>query len=589
MADYRPRSTSQTSNSSRTSLLPQPVDINNADIRFGTSHSSSARASPHRLCMKCGQDAHSNAKHDVDRHEISLGKVVPPSKKKERLVSLDAVRGLTVCFMILVDNLGSWHPRINHSPWDQVTLADFVMPFFLFMVGCSMSLSFKKYNKHLWKKILTRTAKLFVLGLLTQGGSFPELNNTGYDLDTIRIPGILQRIAFAYGIVGLIAYFIPKLSVAPEGRDPGYFRVFRALGLQWAAALFFFVLYLILMFGITVPSYNYNLSFTELGKDYTQEMTVECGVRGDLTPMCSTTRYIDTMLLTPKHAYRNGAFRRVAACSSCSPAACPKPFACPVGVTHCPSPLFANRTFCVNNPDACAANWCGSQLDPEGTLATLNTVTTTFIGMHFGTVIHLFPKHIDRLKQWIPMSLTMLTVGLIIHTQWPANKQLWTPAYVFIMGGGNGILLAIFYVLLDYKVWQPKAVKVATQSLRPFVWVGMNTIFIYLFSPSGDLWERLVSNVYWKSPDNNLIKATYRGVFCGGEYHLGNGTVIDSSECSGLTGMMNDCNWFESYCGSGIFANAPQASAMTLWIILRIVFWVCVAGVLHRKRWYWAL
>lgn len=43
--------------------------------------------------------------------------------------------------MIFVDNLGSWFPKINHSPWDYVTLADFVMPFFLFMVGHCLRIS----------------------------------------------------------------------------------------------------------------------------------------------------------------------------------------------------------------------------------------------------------------------------------------------------------------------------------------------------------------------------------------------------------------------------------------------------------------
>ena len=104
--------------------------------------------------------------------------------------------------MIFVDNLGGWFPPINHSDWNYVTLADFVMPFFLFMVsdsacksdmhpcrlatgtqtissptlallfaddiavqvGCSMSLSFKKYKKGVFWKVVKRTAKLFVIG-----------------------------------------------------------------------------------------------------------------------------------------------------------------------------------------------------------------------------------------------------------------------------------------------------------------------------------------------------------------------------------------------------------------------------------------
>jgi heparan-alpha-glucosaminide N-acetyltransferase len=89
-----------------------------------------------------------------------------------RLSSLDAVRGMTVCVMIFVDNVGGWIGAgsalpVGHSPWDDVTLADFVMPFFLFMVGCSMSLSFSKYNGSiaLTYKIIGRTAKLFLIGV----------------------------------------------------------------------------------------------------------------------------------------------------------------------------------------------------------------------------------------------------------------------------------------------------------------------------------------------------------------------------------------------------------------------------------------
>ncbi|KAK8982166.1 hypothetical protein V6N11_037341 [Hibiscus sabdariffa] len=60
-----------------------------------------------------------------------------------RLLSLDVFRGLTVALMILVDDAGGVFPSINHAPWFGVTIADFVMPFFLFGVGVSISLVFK--------------------------------------------------------------------------------------------------------------------------------------------------------------------------------------------------------------------------------------------------------------------------------------------------------------------------------------------------------------------------------------------------------------------------------------------------------------
>ena len=68
----------------------------------------------------------------------------PPS---ERLVSLDMVRGFTVAVMIFVDDLGDDWPPINHSPWNGITLADIVMPWFLFMVGMAMAISLRKFEK----------------------------------------------------------------------------------------------------------------------------------------------------------------------------------------------------------------------------------------------------------------------------------------------------------------------------------------------------------------------------------------------------------------------------------------------------------
>ncbi|KAL0386334.1 UNVERIFIED_CONTAM: Heparan-alpha-glucosaminide N-acetyltransferase [Sesamum radiatum] len=64
-----------------------------------------------------------------------------------RLVSLDVFRGLTVVLMILVDDAGGILPTINHSPWNGLTLADVVMPFFLFMVGVSLGLVYKNDEK----------------------------------------------------------------------------------------------------------------------------------------------------------------------------------------------------------------------------------------------------------------------------------------------------------------------------------------------------------------------------------------------------------------------------------------------------------
>ena len=142
----------------------------------------------------------------------------PPTKPKQRLASLDVVRGFTVALMIFVDDVGDAYPALNHSPWDNVTLADAVMPWFLFMVGASMSISLRKHTrpgaprKAATHHVLVRTLKLFLLGLLLQGGGWIDPGGAyayGFNLCTLRWMGILQRIAFGYGCAALIELYVP--------------------------------------------------------------------------------------------------------------------------------------------------------------------------------------------------------------------------------------------------------------------------------------------------------------------------------------------------------------------------------------------
>jgi len=125
--------------------------------------------------------------------------------KSSRLVSLDIFRGITVAFMILVNTPGSWdhvYAPLRHSEWHGCTPTDLVFPFFLFIVGVSVWFSMKKYGHELHGdsllRILRRTIAIFALGLFLN--IFPDF---GRDYSTLRIMGVLQRIALAY-LIGTI-------------------------------------------------------------------------------------------------------------------------------------------------------------------------------------------------------------------------------------------------------------------------------------------------------------------------------------------------------------------------------------------------
>jgi predicted acyltransferase len=120
--------------------------------------------------------------------------------KNKRLSSLDAFRGITIAAMILVNNPGSWkhvYAPLKHAEWHGWTPTDLVFPFFLFIVGISISLSFSKRieqgieKNELYLKIAKRSVILFGLGIAL--ALFPHFNFV-----TIRIPGVLQRIALCY-------------------------------------------------------------------------------------------------------------------------------------------------------------------------------------------------------------------------------------------------------------------------------------------------------------------------------------------------------------------------------------------------------
>jgi predicted acyltransferase len=123
-----------------------------------------------------------------------------------RLASLDVFRGLTIAGMILVNNPGSWeaiYSPLEHAAWHGWTPTDLVFPFFLFIVGVSITLALSRRaesngtKRDLYLKIVRRSLIIFVLGLILAG--FPR-----YDLSTLRIPGVLQRIAVCYLIASLI-------------------------------------------------------------------------------------------------------------------------------------------------------------------------------------------------------------------------------------------------------------------------------------------------------------------------------------------------------------------------------------------------
>jgi len=142
----------------------------------------------------------------------------------QRFLSLDVFRGMTICFMIIVNTPGSGASAfapLEHAGWHGFTPTDLVFPSFLFAVGNAMSFVMLKWanmnqSTVVWK-ILKRTALIFLLGYLMYWFPFFKFDKNhhmiSFPIAETRILGVLQRIALAYGIAALMIYFLkPRVA-----------------------------------------------------------------------------------------------------------------------------------------------------------------------------------------------------------------------------------------------------------------------------------------------------------------------------------------------------------------------------------------
>jgi predicted acyltransferase len=130
------------------------------------------------------------------------------STPKQRIASVDALRGLAVAAMLLVNNPGDWghvYAPLEHSAWNGWTPTDLVFPFFLFIVGVSLSLAMGARiasgdGAALRGTVVNRALRILVLGLVLHALAWWLMDKPAF-----RIPGVLQRIGLCFGLVGLIA------------------------------------------------------------------------------------------------------------------------------------------------------------------------------------------------------------------------------------------------------------------------------------------------------------------------------------------------------------------------------------------------
>jgi predicted acyltransferase len=311
----------------------------------------------------------------------------PSVPARERLLSLDVFRGITVAGMLLVNDPGTWsaiYPPLEHAAWNGWTPTDLVFPFFLFIVGITTYLSLNARrargdSEHAIRaQIIRRGALIFLFGLLINGfpyftwGNVPGvadptlLQRMGDRLLHWRIMGVLQRIGIAYMVAALLTL---RTTV-------------RQQIIILASILFG---YWIVMTVLPVPG----------------EGTIGALLLDQ--PGRTMAAWVDRLVLD------------------------------------------WSRVSLGNHLWASSVTW-----DPEGVLSTIPAIGTAMLGNLAGRWIGERRPLSERLAGLSSVGALGMMTGLMWHWSFPINKSLWTSSYVLFSAGMAAVALSTVMWIVDF-------------------------------------------------------------------------------------------------------------------------------------------
>jgi predicted acyltransferase len=384
-------------------------------------------------------------------HDLPLGRVTgPKGSVRERLLSLDVFRGMTVAGMLLVNNPGSWasiYPPLEHAEWNGWTPTDLIFPFFLFIAGITthLSLSARRARgddeRAIRNQIIRRGALIFLFGFLVNGFPYFTWGDVAGIADPTflqrivdrllhwRIMGVLQRIGVAYMCAGL-------LTLRTTLRQQVTIIATLLLG------------YWVVMTALPVPGE---------------------GTIGALLlnfPERTMAAWVDRLVLDWS---RWG---------------------------------LGNHLW-VN----------GKTWDPEGTLSTLPAIVTCMLGNLAGRWIAQRRPLSERLAGLFSAGALAMMTGSMWHWVFPINKSLWTSSYVLFTAGLACVSLATVMWIVDFqkvRAWTKFFVVYGLNPMVAFVGSGVLARCIYsIFKVTQDgkpiavqAWIHQTFFASWLSPIN---------------------------------------------------------------------------------------
>lgn len=356
----------------------------------------------------------------------------------QRLMSVDALRGFDMFWIVGADALVEALHRmtqtrsttfladqLEHAQWEGFHFYDLIFPLFVFIMGVSVVFSLTKTieragRTEALKRVFRRSVLLFVVGIFYSGG----VTNPWPD---IRLMGVLNRIALAYFFGGVLFCCLkPRALIAIcVGILVGY----------WALMTF-------------VPVRDIQLTKSNLA-----HLAEQAGDQ-KAAELFKEERNPSAVKDSPAWAAAEKMF---------------------YGTTNRVTSKFDKGLNLANHIDFeyLPARKYDTFFDPEGLLSTIPAVATCLLGVFAGLLLSSHSVPDKKKVVWlIAFGIAAAALGWGWNAQFPVIKKIWTSSYVLVAGGYSAILLGVFYLIVD--VWQSRA------WCQPFVWMGMNSITIYL-------------------------------------------------------------------------------------------------------------
>jgi predicted acyltransferase len=374
----------------------------------------------------------------------------PKPPARERLLSLDVFRGLTIAGMLLVNDPGTWehiYAPLEHAPWNGWTPTDLIFPFFLFIAGITtyLSLSARRARgddeRAIRAQIIRRGALIFLFGFLVNG--FPYF--TWGDVPGVADPTLLQRMAdrlLHWRIMGVlqrigIAYLCAALLTQRT-----------TLKQQVGIIATLLLGYWLVMTVLPVPG----------------EGTIGALLLND--PSRTMAAWTDRLLLD------------------------------------------WSRWGMGNHIWVSGVTW-----DPEGILSTVPAICTCMLGNLAGRWIGQPRPLAERLAGLFAVGAIGMMVGLMWHWVFPINKSLWTSSYVVFTAGLAAVSLATIMWIVDFQKirgWTKPAVIYGVNPIIAFVGSGVMARCIYSIFKVGSGTQRVPLETWlyqtlfasWLSPVN---------------------------------------------------------------------------------------